>query len=327
MSATEFLADLHAKPAALARLAGHLARPGLLDAIPERPERVVLLGMGSSLYAAHVSAARLRAAGIAASAELASAEVGTPPGPGTLALAISANGSSVETLAAAERHRGRSRLVVITNRPDAPLAALGDATIELMAGEEVSGVACRTFQHTLLLLRALEARLTATDPGDLPGLAHRVAESTAWLLGHEAEWRPGVADALDGPDGVAVLAPAERISSALQSALMVRESPRRPGVGSETGEWAHVDVYLTKTLDYRALLLAGSRWDDQALDWLRRRGSTVVVVGREVPDAAVTLRYPGDDDPAVAAATETLIAELVAARWHEAQAAAERTSA
>ena len=124
-----------------------------------------------------------------------------------------------------------------------------------------------------------------------------------------------MADALDGPDGVYVLAPAERWSSAAQSALMVREGPRRPATGCETGDWSHVDVYLTKTLDYRALLLTGSRWDAQAMDWLRQRGTTVVAVGAPADGAATVVRYPGDDDPEVALATETLVAELVAARW------------
>jgi hypothetical protein len=76
-----------------------------------------------------------------------------------------------------------------------------------------------------------------------------------------------------------------------------------------------VDVYLTKTLDYRALLLTGSRWDDQALDWLRKRGSTFVAVGAGIEGATAVVRYPDDDDPEVALVTETLVAELVAARW------------
>ena len=75
-----------------------------------------------------------------------------------------------------------------------------------------------------------------------------------------------------------------------------------------------MDVYLTRTLDYRALL-TGSRWDDQALDWMRRRRSTVVTVGAAVDGAAAVVRYDRDDDPEVALATETLVAELVAARW------------
>lgn len=307
------LADLERKPESLARLADALADPDLLAPVPASPRRVVLTGMGSSRYAAEVAALRLRAAGLDATAELASAATGWPSGPDVLVLAISATGGSVETITALERHRG-SRVVAITERPGSALAAAADGVIPLHAGPEVSGVACRTFQHTLLLLRAIEARLTGVRH-DTPGLARRVADATADLLDRRDAWLPAVADALDGPSGVYVLAPAERWSSAAQSALMVREGPRRPATGCETGDWSHVDVYLTKTLDYRALLLTGSRWDDQAVDWLRQRSSTFVTVGGALDGAAATVRYLGDDDPEVALATETLVAELVATRW------------
>jgi len=77
-------------------------------------------------------------------------------------------------------------------------------------------------------------------------------------------------------------------------------------------------VYLTKTLEYRALLFAGSAWDDQALDWLLQRGSTVVSVGRDLDQAVFSLRYPGDGERIIAALAETVVAELVAWEWYRA---------
>jgi hypothetical protein len=205
-------------------------------------------------------------------------------------------------------------VIALTEAPGSPVALAADGIVPLVAGPEVSGVACRTFQHTLLVLRAIEAHLTG-HPHDTARLCRRVAAASADLLARRDGWLPPVADALDGPAGVYALAPAERWSSAAQSALMVREGPRRPATGCETGDWSHVDVYLTKTLDYRALLFTGSRWDDPAVDWMRQRGSTFVSVGGPVDGAAAVVRYPGDDDPEVALATETLVAELVAAHW------------
>src|SRR4029079_17719210 len=103
-------------------------------------------------------------------------------------------------------------------------------------------------------------------------------------------------------------------------ALMIREGPRRRATASETGDWVHVDLYLAKTLDYRALLFTGSRWDGQALEWLGRRDATIVAVGGEVSGAVATIRYPGDDDPDVARYTEVLVPELVAAAgWQPAR--------
>lgn len=90
---------------------------------------------------------------------------------------------------------------------------------------------------------------------------------------------------------------------------------RRAADGCETGDWSHVDVYLTRTLHYRALFFPGSRYDAEALRWLASRGSTVVAVGAHVAGAAGTVRFRHDDDLRVRLLTETLIAELVAAAW------------
>ena len=53
------------------------------------------------------------------------------------------------------------------------------------------------------------------------------------------------------------------------------------------------------------------------LAWLAKRNATVVGVGGEVAGARTVVRYAGDDDPEVAAHTEVLVGELVAATWGE----------
>jgi glutamine---fructose-6-phosphate transaminase (isomerizing) len=315
MTAAKFVADLEAKPGALRLLADRLGAGNPFEAVPaDDIRRVVFAGMGSSRYAAGVAALELRAAGIDAVAEYASAAIGQPPGRDTLIVAISASGESAETLDYISRHSGRSPIVAMTNAPFSTLAQAADFVVDMSAGNEWSGVACRTFQHTGLLLRSLEARLTGI-PEDLATLCRLVALASEDLLRRRAEWLPAVLAALDSTAGVFVLAPVERLSSAEQSALMVREGPRRPAVACETGDWVHVDVYLARTLDYRALLYAGSSWDDQALQWLKKRRATIVGVGADVPGTAVNVRYTGDDDPDVALHAETLVGELVAASW------------
>ena len=309
-----FLADLEAKPGSLARLAEAFRVGDPLAALPEVPRRLLLLGMGSSRYAAADAALRIRAAGLDAVADYASATIGWRPSSDLLVLAISASGESAETIAAVERYRGRSRVIALTDDSRSTIATLADEVILLGAGEERGGVASRSFQHTQLILRAIEARLGGR-PVDLAALCDRVAAASADLLDRRPDWLSAVAAALDGPDGVFLLAPVERLASAEQGSLMIREGPRRPAVGCETGDWSHVDVYLAKTLDYRALLFAGSPWDGEALEWLAKRGSTFVSVGAEVPGARSIVRYEGDDDPDVAAITEVLVPELAAATW------------
>ena len=203
--------------------------------------------------------------------------------------------------------------VALANK-EGPLTARAARTVWMQAGEELGGVACRSFQHTLAMLLALESRLLDTP---LPP-AGQAADASEDLLARADDWRPGLAELVLGPHGTHVVAPARRISSAYQSALMLREGPRLPAVGCETGDWSHVDVYLTKTTDYRMLLLAGSRWEPELLDWTRQRGSTVLAVGGEVPDATETLRYAHDDVDDVRLLSETLLGELISAHtWLE----------
>lgn len=330
-----FLADLEAKPAALAALAEHLEAGLVQDALaPLRGQdirRVVCAGMGSSRFAAAPEMARLRAAGVDAYAEYASARDRHPGGPDTLVVGISATGGSPETITAlAERAPGTPRLA-ITNGQGA-IRSAADAVLDLHAGEEVGGVACRTFQHTLLLVRVLgdllrwwrdPAGSPFADEADLVAHAvartRSVARATSTLLEDRDRWLPPLVELCAASPATFLLAPVERLSSAEQGALMLREGPRRQADACETGDWSHVDVYLAKPLDYRAIVFAGSAHEPAALDWLRRRDARWAAVSGDVEDAALTIRYPGDHDPDVAIATEVLVPELLAAHWWHAQ--------
>jgi len=308
-----FLADLEAKPAALDELASLLSSGDPWAGLPFVPSRVVLLGMGSSTYAAGVAAARLRARGVVAVAELASSDLLPAWGEGTLVVAISAGGGSRETLDALGRVHPAATVVALTNTPTSQLAARCSLVVPLGAGVEAGGVACRSFQHTLALLLALEAHLLGSSLSPLVSTVSAASTATSYLLSSSASWLPEVTSLLDGPGGAHVVAPARRLSSAQQSALMLREGPRRAAVACEAGDWAHVDVYLTKNTDYRLLSYAGSAWDPGILEWTLPRSTTVVSVGGPLDGAAHTLRYPGDDHDDVRLLSETLVAELVAA--------------
>jgi fructoselysine-6-P-deglycase FrlB-like protein len=311
MDAGLFLADLEEKPQRLAELARSLRIEDPWGPAGSLEAPLVLLGMGSSHYANQVAAARLRHARVPAVAELAGSDLlpGVPPG--ALVVAVSASGGSAETLDAVRRLRAAypdARYVALTNRAETELGSLCDVVVAMEAGEERGGVACRSFQHTLALLMALGG-----DRRHLADDLERAAEASARLLATRADWLPALSEAVLGPAGTHVVAPARRLSSAQQSALMLREGPRLPAYACETADWSHVDVYLTKTTDYRLLLLPGSRWEDELLGWVRERGSTLAVVGGEVAGAAVTVRYPHDDVDDVRLLTETLAAELLAA--------------
>lgn len=157
MNADAFWSDVLGEPAALAAmLDAYAARDSPLRALPALAcRRVVLIGMGSSRFAALPAAAALRARGVHAVAELASTGVPTPPSEDLVAIAISASGATEETVEALARHAGRSHTVAITNHPDRALAEPAEVVLPLLAGEETGGVSCRTFQTTVALLHLI----------------------------------------------------------------------------------------------------------------------------------------------------------------------------
>ncbi len=310
-----FRRDLERKPEVLAALAQELrgGDPWEGSGIT-RDSQIVLLGMGSSHYANGVAAARLRARGMSAVAEIASSDLLPEPRPGLVVVAVSASGGSAETLDAVRRYQGRCPVIAVTNVDGSPITRDAVGVVPMLADVELGGVACRSFQHTVALLLALESTLF----GDLDAaaLVTAAAEASADLLDRQDEWLPGLLQAAIGPDGTHLVAPARRLGSAQQSALMLREGPRLSAVACETGDWSHVDVYLTKSTDYRLILFGGSRWEPELLRWVGERGSTLVAVGADVPIAAHTIRFRHDDDDDARLLAEVLVAEVLAsALW------------
>jgi glutamine---fructose-6-phosphate transaminase (isomerizing) len=298
-----FLVDILGEPEALERVVAaygdrHLER--LLD----RP-RLLLIGMGSSGYAAGTAVAALRSRGLDAHAEPASTGTPQPAGADTLAMVISASGGSGETLEALRRHGGASRVLAITNTPASVLAAEADESLDVLAGPEAGGVACRSFACTQAVLA-----LMCGAPADEIRMA---AAAVAQLIEGRERWLPGLVEVAEASRGVWVCGPAERFGSAQQSALMLREGPRIIADACETGDWLHVDVYLTKRPGYALLLLGGSRYDAEVAGWRRERDFRLVSVGRELAGADAAITFDGADRSVVAAIAETTVAELLAA--------------
>jgi len=298
-----FAADVLGAPRVLAEAPVDLAAVGALAA---RARRVLLVGMGSSRFAALDAATLLRSHGLDAAAETASTGRPQPAGADTLVLAISATGGSAETVAAMRRHVGTSMVVGITSRPESPIGREADVCLPI-AADGPSGVACASFRSTVALLQRVCGLFAPPN-----GTPERAAEAAARLIERRAEWLPRSVELLAGGP-VHVLAPAERIGSAEQSALMLREVPRIAAHACETGDWSHVDVYLTRRPGYRALVLTGSRYEDELMAWAAERSFTVVAVDGSLPGSALDIDIPGAADPLVRPLVETLVAELLAA--------------
>jgi len=298
-----FLADILEEPEALERVVA-LYGDRHLERMLDRP-RLLLIGMGSSGYAAGTAVSALRSYGLDAHAELASTGTPQPAAPDTLAMLISASGGSGETVEALRRHAGVSRVLAITNTPESALAAEADDSLDVLAGPEAGGVACRSFACT----QAVLALMCGAPPDDIRMAAAAVAQ----LIDGRERWLPALVEVAEMARGVWVCGPAERFGSAQQSALMLREGPRIIADACETGDWLHVDVYLTRPPGYALLLLGGSRYDAEVAGWRRERDFRLVSVGRELAGADLVIAFDGAERRVVAAIAETAVAELLAA--------------
>ena len=84
-----------------------------------------------------------------------------------------------------------------------------------------------------------------------------------------------------------------------------------------TRHTSHITRHTSHTTHFtheiRAIFSRVCKEEEELLKWTNKRGSTVVAVGADVPGAAMSLRYEGDDNDDVRLLTETLVAELLAA--------------
>ncbi len=334
MDSAALLADVEARPAALTALAaavddGLLARLGPF--LERRFRRYRLIGMGASHVAAEHAATRLRSLGVDAAADLASSPYGYPMDAETLTVAVSASGSTTEVLEAVERLDGRFPVLALTGVESSPLAQRAGSVLPLTTGAD-AGTA-RSFTHAAVLLHGLTLLASGGLPRmvarDVAVLAERAAAATSDLLARRADWLPATVNALDarsGPGVVGVVAPAERLGAAHRSAQVLRTTARRVADSCESAEWLHTHAHLTSSsaaVDYRALVLTGSRSDRRVLDRLGDRGACVVAVGDGAQQAAEMLvgrarlvaavEFTDDDDTDVARLAETCVAEVVAA--------------
>jgi fructoselysine-6-P-deglycase FrlB-like protein len=307
---TELLADdLALLPETLGKIAQQFQTANPWQASPVfAASRLVLLGMGSSNFANQTMALRLQAIGQEVFSVIASAEALPQVRPGDVVIAVSASGKSPEVIAAASFYKqaGVAPLVALTNTPGSPLSNIADHEVLLGAEVEQSGVATRSYHHTLAFLLALTER-AAGNAAKAAKSAHLAAEAAQSILSGSPKWGPGLAARVLGTGHAFVVGAAERFCNAQQGALMVREVPRLAASACETGDWSHIDVYLTKTLDYRMLLFAGSKWQPELFKWCAERGSKVCMVGADLPAAEICVRYTHDDDEMVRLLIESLV--------------------
>jgi fructoselysine-6-P-deglycase FrlB-like protein len=295
-----FVRDLESIPAVLdstAESAWIADALGFVRAL--RPKRVLLAGLGSSRFAAMLVEDLLRSCGVDVLVQPAGADTGPEPADDLLCVVISASGRTREAVALAERHRGRAPVVAVTRTAGSALAAAADAVAVLPVPAESSGVSCTTFVATFAALLHVATDLCVDMHRSLapavPTLRAAAANTRA-MLGARDQWLPAAADALDGIEEIAVLAPWSERGAAEQAALHLRECPRRTAYAFETADWLHTGLY-TALPGTAVLRIEGSPADAEVEQVLADRGAALV-------------RVPGRDALTRSTAASLLAAEL-----------------
>ena len=151
---------------------------GVPDGLPlilgrlERKElgRVVLTGMGSSLYALHPLHTLLTSRGfttlLVETSELVY-YLSRLLDCQTLIVAVSQSGRSAEIIRLLDENARRAPIIAVTNTDDSPLALQADSVLLTRAGQEFS-VSCKTYVTALMALRHLGSLLTNAEQVSFP---------------------------------------------------------------------------------------------------------------------------------------------------------------
>jgi glucosamine--fructose-6-phosphate aminotransferase (isomerizing) len=249
---SEYIDNILGQPAALRsllagldlRLVSHLAgrvRAGDID-------RIILTGMGASLYAAYPAYTILAGAGLPAwwletgeLAESARALVTSK----TLLWIISQSGKVPEGLALLDVLSGRPPGLVLatTNKLDSLLAGRAGLVLPLHTAPE-QGVATRSYVNTLAVTQLVALAMAGHDLAPALEVLRRASETLeTYLLG----WEQTVAafsGHLPQPDRLLLLGRGASLAAALDGALVLKEAARAHVEGMSMGQFRHGPLEL-----------------------------------------------------------------------------------
>ena len=306
-----FEQDIHSQPEGLRAFAATLdAMPGTLDGLTlERYERVVLTGMGASLYALYSVWLSLVERGYPVwwvdSAELMHEAPGLLRGR-TLVWAASQSGRSAEVVTLVEALRKdapQADLLAVTNDPGSPLGEGGRWVVEIAAGAE-RAVGTRTYVNTLAASTIMARVLCDGVPGaTIEHATHEVlatADDLAlWLTRYDEELG-ALADAIaHAPLPLTIVARGASLASALEGSLVIKEAAKHPIEAMSGGQFRHGPIELADERASFILLASGDaegRSSQLATD-LARAGAHVFWIGADCPTEATPISAPQARSP------------------------------
>ncbi|HTI01594.1 MAG TPA: SIS domain-containing protein [Acidisoma sp.] len=257
-------AYIREQPAILAQLPGLVApRLAEIGALQRKPERLVLLGTGSSMNALLAAGPALEeATGAALSFKEPEAFLRYPPradGGPALVLAVSQSGRSTTTVEAVRQAVGLGLpTVAVIGDPGSPMEQTGAEIVMMPIGEEKAGPKTKGYTGSVLTLLAIAGQLGGSTL-ELAGLEGDI--NTA-VTQSEAAAR-ALVQKLGVPDYIQVIGQFGHVGSAIEGALKIAEITGIPTSGLDIEEALHGHAYGTNA------------------------GSLLMVIARDAREAAV----------------------------------------
>ena len=328
---TYMLKEIMEQPAALADTVGSLmtvepprlslddlgeARPWL-----ERVERVLLVGMGTSLHAAMVGRWYFeQIAGLPADTDNASEFRYREAvlGPETLVVSVSQSGETVDVLEAMNVAKARGApQITICNTPGSQTTRVAEGTVLTHAGLERGVASSKTFTTSIaaLFILALETarvrgRLSEAD------LARHVRDLAAMpeVVGRQLDSFDAIAAAAERfrtAEHILFLGRGPALPIALEGALKMKELSYVHAEGYAAGEMKHGPIALIDR-DFPTVALAGQHALRSKIvsniEQIRARGGEVLAVVTEGDDELIALANEALTVPSVPALLEPLAA-------------------
>lgn len=240
-----YLSDILEQPEAVVSTIGGLAESdagamaGLLRRRPFR--RVVLTGMGSSLYALHPITLRLIERGHTAqmveTSELVHYQRGLLDA-ATLLIVVSQSGRSAETVRLLKLSRRRCFTIGVTNTADSPLGTQADVAVLTSAGAEFS-VTCKTYVTALAALGWLGDVLCGRNPART---LSRLRQAPPAMRSYLAAWKRHVRflrRTLEGVEHLFLAGRGASLAAASTGGLIVKEAAHFPAEGMSAAAFRH----------------------------------------------------------------------------------------
>jgi len=248
-----YFSDLMNQPEALAATWKSLRGAGSLSRIVrecgrERFERVLLTGMGGSLFGLHPMAMELAANGWTPILLETSELIHYYPEllrPSTLLVAVSQSGRSAETVRLLEMNAGRAKVIGVTNWEDSPLARDADSALMTAAGDEYT-VSCKTYVTTQMALRVLAALLSGADAEARLAETEPAAEVFREYLGRWKEHVDELISMLSGVRDIFLVGRGESLAATQTGALTIKESTHFHAEGMSSAALRHGPFEMLK---------------------------------------------------------------------------------